>query len=60
MQVQDGQDFGRRELLGGKGMCAHRHGKILCCQGYQQEDDGRPGAYGTGRSLTHELGEHEG
>lgn len=47
MQVQDWENIGRRELLGGQGVCTYRHWKILCGEGHQQKDDGGQGAHGT-------------
>ena len=40
MQIQDGQDFGCRKLLGSQRVCAHRYRAILCREGYQQEAHG--------------------
>lgn len=51
MQIQDWENIGRRELLGGQGVCTHRYRKILCGESYQQEDDGGQGTYGTGQII---------
>lgn len=47
MPVQSWQDIRGGLLLGGQGVCTHRHGPVLCRQGDQQEAHVREGTHGT-------------